>query len=105
MDKGSYLVFAQEFAQGSKKLSVSRTGLSSGNCSVVLPSEQESEGNPVSVHHSCIVEDQAVRNRSFQSWMFGSRIRSPSAPSRSISWIASRAAMVAASGSPNRLVP
>ena len=25
MDKGSYLVFAQEFAQGSKKLSVSRT--------------------------------------------------------------------------------
>ena len=27
MDKGSYLVFAQEFAQGSKKLSVSRMGL------------------------------------------------------------------------------
>ena len=25
MDKGSYLVFAQEFAQGSKKLNVSRT--------------------------------------------------------------------------------
>ncbi len=30
MDKGSYLVFAQEFAQGSKKLSVSRTEVGSG---------------------------------------------------------------------------
>ena len=42
-----------------------------------------------------IVKDQAVCNRSFQSWMFGSRIRSPIASSRSMSWIASIAAKVA----------
>ena len=46
MGKGSYLVFAQEFAQGSKKLSVSRTEIHGKRIELPVASGERTGAGP-----------------------------------------------------------